>query len=103
MKTRIVYVKKIPQGFIGMNAAAAREHHIPYHHPKNVIEIKKGLSKRVRKHTEIHERVELYQMKNNHERYRTAHKQALEVEATIKKFPKRHVKEVLNSLGVRKK
>jgi len=102
MKDKIIYVKKIKYGYIGMNKDAAKAHGIPYHHPENVIEIKKGLSKTVRKHTEEHEEFERHAMHEWHERYHTGHNKALKSEAVINRFPQKNTNRKLKALGFKK-
>lgn len=79
MRYKIIRVKEIPQGYIGMNYYAARTHKIPFPYSRNVILVKEGLTEAQRRQTIQHERVEINLMRRGR-RYRTAHKEALKRE-----------------------
>lgn len=98
----------IPKGYIGMNKLAAKAHKIPFNHNENVIEIKKGLPKKVRKHTIAHEEAEVYKMKqlikkgySAKKAYKEAHYNfALPYEKLEKRFPTEKIKQILKKAGV---
>ena len=92
MKYRIEYVKK-PIGkdgkgnvYVGMNAQAARELHVPFNHkkPTHTIVVYKNQSKTERLKTILHEKVEEKNMRVNGYHYRHAHRIATKAERSIK-------------------
>jgi hypothetical protein len=95
MKFKIEYVKnKIhPGGWIGMNANAASELKVPFHHKhKNVIEVYSKVPKAVMHNTEKHEEIE-YTMMRRGLKYHPAHKIALKYENE-----RGHLKSILNKI-----
>jgi hypothetical protein len=75
MKFKIEYRKKIiPGGYIGMNAKAASELRVPFHHKhESVVEIYKKLSPSERRKTIKHEEIEYTLMKRKKLKYLPAH------------------------------
>jgi hypothetical protein len=73
MKFKIVYVKSIPQDFIGMNYFAAKSHKIQFPNKQNLIWVKKGMTKDLRDSTIQHEKMEIVLMKNRKMKYHKAH------------------------------
>lgn len=80
IKLKIVEVEHLPNGFIGMNYWASKEHKFPFKYPQNTILILKNLPKSKRLTTINHEAEEIIQMKYKHHKYHKAHKIALDVE-----------------------
>jgi hypothetical protein len=72
MKFKIVYVKTIPEGYIGMNYWAAKELKIPFPNKKYLIWIKKGMSRSMAETTIQHEKIEAVLMKKGM-KYHKAH------------------------------
>jgi hypothetical protein len=72
MRFKIVYVKDIPGGYVGMNYYAAKEKGIPFPRKKNLIWVKKG-DKSLYKSTIKHEKVELELMMKKGMKYKQAH------------------------------
>lgn len=79
-RVEVEYKKNMPKGYIGMNKYASKSLHIPYHHKANMIEIDKGLSKKMKHKTYEHEKAEIYFMKEKHLPYEKAHRKALKYE-----------------------
>jgi hypothetical protein len=110
MKVVIKYKKKIPYGYVGMNKLASKLHHISWKykkHPEHIIEIKKGLPKKIRKHTENHEKYEIFRMKelikkgySSKKAYHIAHPEALKFEQLDKPFPRKDIKRKLIKWGI---
>ena len=95
MKFKIEYKKHKmhPGGWIGMNAKAAKELHVPFHHKhKSVVEIYSKVPKSVMHNTEKHEEIE-YLMMRKGLRYHPAHKIALKY-----KGDKRRIKTILKEI-----
>jgi len=83
MKYKIEYIKKKTKyGFIGMNAEAAKEWHIPFkhRHPEHTLIIYKKVPHDVRITTIKHEEIEEHLIKNKHMHYHPAHDIALKYE-----------------------
>jgi hypothetical protein len=80
---RVLLVKDIPKGYIGMNYYAAKELGIPYPYDKHTVIVKRSvLEEDVAKYrrTAKHEKVEAERMRKG-EKYEMAHKQALRAES----------------------
>ena len=81
MKFKIIYVEeKVFGGYVGMNYFAAKEKKIYFPYSQNTILIWNGLSTDAKRHTILHEKYEIYQMKNKNKKYKKAHREALIVE-----------------------
>jgi hypothetical protein len=72
MRYKIIYVKDIPNGYVGMNYFAAKELGIPFPRKKNLIWIKIG-DKGLYKSTIKHEKIEAELMMKKGMRYKQAH------------------------------
>jgi len=106
MKYKIEYVnKKIKGGYIGLNAEAAKQLHIPFHHkhPEHTILIYKKVPKDVRTTTEHHEMAEEYFVKNLHEGRKESHYNALRFENLNKPFPTNNIKQKLKEMKFKTK
>jgi len=79
-KYKIKYVNYLPDGFIGMNYYAAKEHGYIFRYPKRTILILRRLPTEIRLTTINHEIEEIMMMKYKHHKYKKAHKIALEME-----------------------
>ena len=80
MKYKVKFVNKIPQGYIGMNFWASKEHNIPFPYPQHIILVVRGLSPEIRKHTILHEKIESDLMRQYGWKYWKAHTEALRLE-----------------------
>jgi len=98
-KIHIKYKKEIPRGFIGMNKEASGHCKVKWNNNNHTIEIKKGLSKGVRKTTIAHEKCELYLMKNKNYNYKKAHNLALKFEKLEIPFPNSNITRKLKRVG----
>ena len=105
MKFKIENRRNIPEGYIGLNFEANKTLKFPYpqKHPEHTILIKSNLPKQVRIHTERHEEIEEYLIKNKHYPYHKAHKLALKFETYNIPFPKKNEKRELIKIGLIKR
>lgn len=111
MKFHIEYVKNIPgaKPYVGMNAKAAQELKVPFHHkhPEHTIVILKKQFPNERKSTIRHEETEEYLMRVKHMHYRpasskrSAHHWALQYEKLKKPFSVKAIKKLLKDKKTR--
>jgi len=75
-----VIPKKLPRGYVAMNASSAKKLKIPYPYSKNTIVVWKGLSKRERKRDIQHEIDEKKLIDEKGLSYSEAHRRATRLE-----------------------